>query len=399
MLTARLCSKWCLPLAIVVGLVLPASNALAGPFELRVDALGQALSPTGLLVLSGDGQVYGDWLSAEGTVWAGAGSDNEADVLTLFVRARDPEGRAEAQVGRFVLGLGALRPVHLDGAFVRLRLPASLVLESFSGVLVKPMDEKRSVLDWTAGVRVSRNLYGWGGLGFAYMQSRDAGFRVDHEVGADLGVAITKWVDFALRAAYELDGVPGFSEVQGSLLFHETDFRLEFFGQHRSPSRILPSNSLFAVLGDIPSQLLGLTTRERLTQHLEVRSQLALRRVDDFYGEALSLSALLRTSETLGSSWGLHLRRESTPAGDWTGVRVTGRYYLLSTLSISTELEAVMPDRPQGRGKVWPWMLAALSYEPAESWEVSAAAIASATPQYDRRVDALVRVSKTFGGP
>lgn len=399
MSAARLYSKCVLPFAVLLGLVLPASTALAGPFELRVDALGQGLSQTGLLVLSGGGEVYGDWLSAEGTVWAGAGSENEADVLTLLVRARDPEGRAEAQVGRFVLGLGALRPVHLDGAFVRLRLAASFMIETFSGVLVKPMDEKRSVLDWTVGARVSRNLFGWGALGFAYMQSRDAGFRIDHEVGGDLGVALTKWVDLAVRAAYELDGAPGFSEVQGSVLFHETDFRLEFFGQHRSPSRILPSNSLFAVLGDIPSQLFGLSTRERLTSRVELRSQLAVRRVDDFYGESLSLSGLLRTSETLGSSWGLHLRRESAPEGDWTGVRVTGRYYVLTNLSVSTELEAVMPDRPQGRGKVWPWLLAAMSYEPAETWEVSAAAIASATPRYDRRVDALLRVSKTFGGP
>ena len=94
----------------------------AGPLQLRADALATTASPAGLLTLEADGSP-GRGLSAEAVVWMGSADDARTDVLVMVLRAHTADGWASARVGRFVASLGALRPVQIDGAAGRLRLP------------------------------------------------------------------------------------------------------------------------------------------------------------------------------------------------------------------------------------------------------------------------------------
>jgi hypothetical protein len=111
-------------------------------------ALATTASPAGLLVLEADGRASAG-LSAEAVVWMAdaraPGEDTEGDVLVIAVRAQTRSGRAGVRLGRFVSTLDALRPVHIDGAAVRIRLPRRLDVEIAGGIPVVP-DGSRSAV-------------------------------------------------------------------------------------------------------------------------------------------------------------------------------------------------------------------------------------------------------------
>jgi hypothetical protein len=385
-------------LALVATLALAVPHvARADPYRLRAEALGQSRADrAGLIVLGGRGQPH-EWVSAEASVWAGLGTEVDGDVLTLLVRVRDPGGLGEVQLGRFVVGPGAIRPVHLDGAAGRLRLPLGFGLELFGGIPVAPRFEALGQLDWIAGGRISHALGDWGSFGFAYAHRRDDGFLADQELGVDVGAALADFADVAARVAMDLTDDPGLSEANLSVALHDGPWRLELFGIERSPSRILPASSLFTVLGDVPSTLAGANGRLRVAPRLDVRTTLAARVFGDVVYESLAVGATLRLDDLGEGAIGIEGRREGTPEGGWTGVRITARVPIVGSFRASTELELVVPDDDQ-RGSVWPWGLVALAYTIAEGWDVSAAALASASAQYSFRFDALVRLSAAWEG-
>src|SRR5580765_5874397 len=125
----------------LLAIAVTASSAHADPLRLRGDALATTASPAGLLTLEAGGEAS-KALSAEAVVWMAGqptpGEDVRADVLVISVRARDAKGRASATLGRFVAMIGALRPVHVDGAGARLHLPTRVDVEAYAGIPVLP---------------------------------------------------------------------------------------------------------------------------------------------------------------------------------------------------------------------------------------------------------------------
>src|SRR5689334_2550529 len=116
-------------LAIVCAI---AAAASADPLRLRADALAGTQAPAGLLVLEADAKASAT-TNAEAIVWT---ATDTADVLVIAVRARTADGRVGGRVGRFVATLGALRPVHVDGAAGRLRLGQRIDVEAYGGIPV-----------------------------------------------------------------------------------------------------------------------------------------------------------------------------------------------------------------------------------------------------------------------
>jgi hypothetical protein len=63
---------------------------------------------------------------------------------------------------------------------------------------------------------------------------------------------------------------------------------------------------------------------------------------------------------------------------------------------LSAEVELVIPDDSDGRGKVWPWGLVAMSWSPVKKWEVAGALEAWSSPEYTGAFSALVRVARSW---
>jgi hypothetical protein len=172
--------------------------------------------------------------------------------------------------------------------------------------------------------------------------------------------------------------------------------RTELYAIHRAASHLLPANSLFSVLGDVPAQRAGAVFTWRAAPRLDLIADTGARRVDDDYGVELVGRARLRLDDRGTSMLGGELRRSGVADDAWTGARGTARIALGRGLTASTELELVIPDVDRGGGAVWPWALGALGWQRGD-WQAAVAVEASASPEYRHRVDVLGQLARRWG--
>jgi hypothetical protein len=374
--------------------------ATAQAYRLRADALASLQPPAGLVVLDGSGDPA-TWAHAQAVVWTGAeaspGDDSgPGDALVAVVDLRDPGGRGDVRVGRFVVSTGAVRPVHVDGASGRARLPAGFGLELFGGLPVVPSFGARAY-DWLAGGRVSQRPSDAIVTGISYLHERDHGRRSDEEIGVDVGATPMPWLDLASVASWDLLS-PGIAEARLSASARSDAVGVEAFAIRRSPARILPATSIWSALGDVPSDQLGLDAIWHAFPRLDLGVSPSVRVVDRA-GLDATARAVLRLDDAGAGAIVVEARRVDADGTAWSGARTALRFPLVAALFGSLELEATFPDEPRGRGVVWPWGLVALAWRPAETWEAAAAVEASASPDEVRNVTALARLSTRFEGP
>ena len=383
---------------VLLALGISPRAARADPLRLRADALAEARSPTGLVVLQGEDSLR-PWVTAEALVWAGAGTklDATGDVLVLALRLREPHGRGELRVGRFVMAAGAILPVQIDGAEAVGRTPWGSTVDAFGGVPVAPRFGPRSY-DWIAGGRIAQAVAGRATVGLSYVQRREDGDVSSDELGADLAAAPARWLDLAAHGSYDLSS-PGISEAKATAALRLEPWRLELFASQRSPSRLLPATSLFSVLGDFPSQMVGLEGRWRAAPRLDLLASAAGQSVGGQIGGNGWARASLRLDDRGDGTLGVEARRQDVSTAQWTGVRAVAGLPLGGGFRYSAELEIAGPDHPDGRGTVWPWGLVALSWRSRGGWEVAGAFEGSSTPLHRYEADALVRVARALEFP
>ena len=368
-----------------------AASATAEPLRLRGDALASSPSPVGLLVLDGSGSNEAG-VSAEAMVWLGAGEDGaDGDALVIAVVARRADGRAEARLGRFVTTAGALRPIHLDGAAARLRLPYRLDAEVFGGVPVIPRLGAHA-WDWIVGGRVGRRIGDWGGAGVALLERRDRGQLAARELGLDASAALGK-ADLAGRVAIDLAD-PGLADLTLTARHRVGAWRAELTAEHRVASHLVPATSLFSVLGDVASERLAGAVRWRAAPRLDLLADVGARRLDGELAADGLVRATLRLDERGKGALSAELRRTGVVDGGWLGARVAARVPR-GPFTASLEGELVLPDEDRGRGTVWPWGLAALGWSVGD-WDAAIACEAASTPSDRFRLDVLAQLGRRW---
>lgn len=386
-------------LAFAASLV--ARPAAADPYRLRGDAyaFGTVPSPAGLVTLSGQARPS-SWADAEAAVWFGGGADQESatgDVLVANVRLREPHGWGELRLGRMLIAAGAVRPLLLDGASLVARVPRGPSLQVFAGVPVEPGFAARAY-DWAAGGRLSQRIGEYAGVGVSYLQRRGEGRIAFEELGFDASLSPVRWLDAAADVAVDMLR-PAVTNGRASIALRYKLVRFELFGVRRSPSRLLPATSLFAAIGDIPSDQAGASLSVRAAPRLDVWAQGSADSIAGDLGGRASLHATLRLDDRGDGAVGMELRRSFVPddAG-WTGGRAMLRLPLAYRFRASVEFELVFPDAPEGRGDVWPWGLVAMAYSPAEApwFDVTAGVEASSSPSREASVAGILRASATW---
>jgi len=382
---------------MALGLASTPVRSQAEPLRLRADAVAETQSPAGLVVLQGQDKLR-PWMEVEGVVWSGSRAANEADpaadVLVLSLRLREPRGRGELRVGRFVVAAGAIRPVQIDGASALARASWGATVQTFGGVPVVPRFGERPY-DWMVGGRVAQTVAPRLTFGASYVQRRTHGEIADDEMGADLAAVPIPGLDVAARTAYDLTS-KGIADALVSAATRQGDWRVELFATHRSPSRLLPATSLFSVLGDFPSEMAGSTLRWRAAPRLDLLASAMGQSVGGELGGNAWLRAVLRTDERGEGSLGLELRRQAVSTARWTGVRATAGLPLGRLFRFSWELEIARPDESHGRGVVWPWGLAALAWRSGTGWEAACAVEAASTPVHRFETNAILRLSRSL---
>ena len=366
---------------------------------------GQLDPNVGLLIIEGSTRKY-PYVEAEALVWGGAGSpqyglrDNEAtfEALVVTVKVRDPKGISDTRLGRFILGTGAVRAMHVDGGHITLRAPSKTHFEVFGGVPVDGDIEGRRY-DWVAGARVSQGLGKIGVLGASYYNRYNAGQRSDEEVGADFSLRVANWLDMAAKFSWEIVN-PGLAEVLGTISARTQDHRVrgEIFATKRSTIRLLQQTSLFTVLGDPGAFKTGANLFWRAAPRLDLTVEGAAQEAANTWGWTGYLRGVLRTDdEGKGSVLG-ELRRQDVATSHWTGIRLASVISLFEDINQSVglmpEFELIIPDdRNRETGTVWPWGRLALRWQHEKGWAVAAAAEASSNAVQRIDVRALARVS------
>ncbi len=382
-------------LVVVAALGAEGASASADPLRLRADAYAfgnGGNGGAGLLSLQGRDK-FTPWLDAEAQIWLGAGDGSAGDVLIIAANARDLKGRASVRVGRQLVVSGALRPMHLDGVDAHVRAPAGIDVEAFAGFPVIAQSGPRQ-FDWLVGGRVSRRVWG-GRLGLGAMESRDRGALDTREIGIDGSWPVTKRID--LTTAVVLDTIRfGLAETRASAMWSKRTLRLELFGVQRTAAHLLPATSLFSVLGDVPAVRTGGAARWRAAPRLDVTATAGVRIIDGEIAEDLIAGTRLRLNDSGSSAVGLELTREGGAGYAWTGARATGRYTFCPAWMASAEFELARPDDDRGRGKLWPWGLAAVTWRSESKWDAAMAVEASASPELRYRVDVLARLSRRW---
>ncbi len=371
--------------------------AAAGPLVLRADALSSTDAPAGLLILSAEAEP-GPGMSAEAVVWTGSAGDRDGghgDVLVMVLGAHTADRRASARLGRFVISLGALRPVQIDGLAGRVRVPFELDVEAAAGVPVVPGLTSARTWSWLAGGRVARRIGDYGSIGVAYAQQRDDGRLAREEIGVDAGAALGARSDLGARLAYDLAN-PGVAEASLSASHRRGALRTEVYAGYRAASHLVPATSLFSVLGDVPAERAGAVATWRAAPRLDVIADLGARRVGGEVAPAVVVRARLRLDDRGASALTAELRRDGDADLAWTGARGAARLALPHHLALGAELELVVPDHDRGLGAAWPWGLAALSWDDG-TWQAAVAIEASASPEDRRRVDLLGQLGRRWG--
>ena len=229
---------------IVAATLLLGATAHADPLVLSANALATTASPAGLVTVSANAAAT-DHVSVEAVVWTGGGGDLTGDfpgdVLVMVIRARTEDGMASGQLGRYVATLGALRPIQIDGAGGRVRLPHRFAVEAFAGVPVLRDPTLSRAWDWAVAGRVSRQIGDSGSIGIAYLQQREYGRLAAEEVGVDGGVAIGEHDDVAAKLAYDLAN-PGVAEATLTASHRRGALRSELFATYRAASHLLPGD-------------------------------------------------------------------------------------------------------------------------------------------------------------
>jgi hypothetical protein len=394
----------------VVALLSWVEASRADPLRLRGDALVEARSPVGLLVLHGEDRLK-PWLDVETVTWLGSGGLHgggygeplvaTGDVLTLSVRARDRASGSELRAGRMVVSMGAVRPVQIDGARGLARLFGGTTVEAFGGVpVVRRFDY--AAFDWTAGGRIGEAVGDTVAVGGSYAL-RHRGMRGDHpggrdeEAGADIAITPAPWLTAAGRASFDLV-TPGPVDALASISAQKRDVRTEIFTTHRSPGRLLPSTSLFSVLGDFPATSAGGTLRWRAFPRLELVSTGSLQVQGEEVGGQATSRATLSLDDAWTSSIGAEVRRVDFNGARWTGAKTVLDVPLGGGLRAASELEMVCPDHPRGRGAVWPWALSSLAWRSLHGWEIAMAMEGSSSPESKTALNALARLSHSLEG-
>jgi hypothetical protein len=381
--------------------LLAATTAAADPYRLRVDAVGitsAPQTPVGLVVLQGEDHER-PWVETEALVWTGAGKDQAGDALVLLVKLHDARKRVEARLGRQMIATGAVRPLHLDGVDATWRLQTGTSLEAFGGVPVVPAYSPVK-WDWVTGARVAQSLAGNTTVGATYWQEQDGAQLARREAGLDFATAPARWLDLATHGSYDLID-PGVVEATASVATTLPGLRPEVYVTHRSASRLLPATSLFSALGDTPSDVAGAAARWYAAPRLDVVPTVALRRTSggaEDVGVDASLRVTLRLDDRGDGAIAVEGRRQDTLPNRWTGIRLVTRVPVAWRLIASTELELILPD-DTSRGALWPWMLMALRWTPADRWEFAGGLEAASTPTAVREVNALLRLSRSWGAP
>ena len=318
-------------------------------------------------------------------------ADVGGDVLSANIGVREPHGYGQLRLGRFILSTGAVRPVQLDGLSILARAPFGSTLEAFAGMPVAP-DFGPRAFDWLVGARAAQRLHDTLAFGVSYLQRRDAGMLATEEVGGDVTLRPSAWLNINALAAWDLL-TQGLAEARITGYAHSEAIELELFGSRRIAARLLPATSLFSVISDAPSTEAGANANWHAFPRLDLGSTLAFEALEHTAGYRAALRSTLRFSDDGPGEVTVEAVRRDLSDDGYSGAALYLSVPVTDALRPHASVELAAPDHPRGRGELWPWARVGASYAFGGAWLLAAALSARSTPLVSSELSGLVRIA------
>jgi hypothetical protein len=158
-------------------------------------------------------------------------------------------------------------------------------------------------------------------------------------------------------------------------------------------ARLLPATSLFSVIGTTPSSELGTDARFHAFPRLDLGGTAAVAALDSQLGYRAALRAILRLSDDAGGLLRAEGSRRALGDEGWTGILIAAEVPVRPAARVHASVELVAADDPRDRGALWPWARVGASTSIGAHWLIAAGVGARGGPEYERELEALVRVS------
>jgi hypothetical protein len=340
------------------------------------------------------------WGAADPTGHSGRRFDDvlAGDVVLLSVDWRDGEDIAALRAGRHVFAAGAVRPLHLDGASVRIAPPLAVpvVVQAFGGAPVASYFQGRRD-DWAVGGRAEVRPLPAGRLGLSYLHRRDAGAIGFHEIGFDAAFTPLAGLDAATATSFDL-GTGRAVHAHAAVGWRATRrLRVSADYTRRTPDLLLPRTSLFSVFSDGAHDRLSLGA-EWQRGGLLLDGALSGQLHDGAPGGRAEAGVRLQFDPDGGVVAALRGFAAGRDAAGLGGGRAAITWRVVEALALSGEGEVVYLTGPVRDLHLASWARAAATWHFARDWEVAAALSVLSDPRVAAALAGGLRVSWRLGG-
>lgn len=178
---------------------------------------------------------------------------NSADLQLLYLEGR--AGPVTLRLGRQHVPQGFARMELLDGADVKVYLPAGLSVQGYFGAVV-PREFDYESGTWQGGGRLAYHFGAPGEIGVSYRHRRHDGELSHEEVGVD-GYALLGPVHLSLRAAYAPRDERFVEEYLAVGVYPVDEVRVTVDYERVAPDLLLGRDSIFSVFADAPHDAIG----------------------------------------------------------------------------------------------------------------------------------------------
>jgi hypothetical protein len=324
------------------------------------------------------------------------GHRTAGDVDSLFFEGRLLKRHLLIRLGRQLAVGGAIRATQFDGIAADGVLAYGFGAQAWAGVPVQPRFAAATG-DFLTGARVFFRRAFDSEVGASFVYALRRGYLAREDVALDgswtplRAVSVNGLLQWNLEEARLAEG-----RLQA---VWQVDPKLQLVGdvQRTAPDLFLDRSSIFAVFSEEIRNEAGGEIVYRLLQPLSLEADWHWMRVEGGHGHRGGARATYRTPQ--GGSYGAELRLLTEPDNGYKQARLFGIRKLPRDLTVTLDLDAYWLEREinaQKRSFV-ATLTCGWAFLPA--WEAMLAGSFGTTPYFERRGEAIARVTYRFGIP
>jgi hypothetical protein len=318
------------------------------------------------------------------------------DLDSFFFEGRLLKRHLLLRVGRQLAIGGAVRATQLDGIMADGVIAYGLGVQAWAGVPVQPrFSQARG--DFLTGTRVFWRKAFDSEVGASYVYALRRGYLARNDVAVDGSWTPIRPLTVSGAAQWSLEE-RRLAEARLQALWQVTR-KLQIVGdvQRTAPDLFIDRSSIFAVFSQEIRNEAGGEIVYRVIQPLSLEGDWHWMRVEGGHGHRGGARATWRTP--YGGSYGAEFRLLTEPDNGYKLGRIFGIRKLPRNVTLTLDLDAYWLEREINTQKRSFVATLTCGWAFLPNWELMAAGSLGTTPYFERRAEAIARLTYRFGIP